>query len=125
MPALNFTVFIDQVIDGTKSHTIRELRKRPFKVCDDLSFFTGMRTTKCRRLRPNMLCTAASRITINAYSRFVYIHAGSRFYPEGELNRTQIDELAKRDGFDDADSFFRFFSRGNLNFRGQLVEWLP
>lgn len=126
MPSLNFTVFLDKVIDGTKPHSIRAGER--FKVGDDLSFFTAMRTKKCRRLRPNTPCTAAVRIAITNYGR-VTIAAGSRFYPKGNLSTRQINALALRDGFASSFDFFRFFvdqiPNGSRTFYGQLVEWMP
>lgn len=124
MPSLNFTVFVDKVIDGRKPHTIRALRLRPFKIGDDLSFFTGMRKSTCRRLRSNTVCTAAVEITIDGPGR-VFLCKGSRFYPEGKLTEDQELALAKRDGFESVEQFHRFFGNGKVRFVGQLIEWIP
>lgn len=128
MPSLNFTVFMDKVTDGTKPHSIRALRKVPFKAGDDLSFFHGMRTRACRRLRANSDCTAAVPISIFS-NRRVVLGAGSRFYPAGGLDRAMIEALAQRDGFASTDAFLDFFiaqiPAGDREFRGQLVEWDP
>jgi len=128
MPSLNFTVFIDKVVDGTKPHSIRAGER--FKVGDDLSFFTGMMSKRCRRLRPNTLCTAAVPLSIFT-NRRVVIGAGSRFYPPGGYaeRHDQIRALAVLDGFSSTDSFFEFFlaqvPANDREFRGQLVEWMP
>ena len=124
MPALNFTLFIDKVVDGTKPHTIRALRQRRFKAGDDLSFFTGMRKSTCRRLRPNTVCTAAVEITIDGPGR-VFLCEGSRFYREGRLTNAEIGEMAKRDGFKTVEEFYQFFGNGKYTFIGQLIEWIP
>ena len=128
MPSLNFTVFIDKVIDGTKPHTIRALREIPVKVGDDLSFFTGMRTKQCRRLRPNTSCTGATEILIFSTGRVV-VRKGSRFYPATALDHDQIPALAKRDGFSTVRDFWNYFlpriPAGTDRFRGQLIEWMP
>jgi hypothetical protein len=125
MPSLNFTVFIDKVVDGSKCHTIRALRQRPFQAGDDLSFFTAMRKSCCRRLRPNSPCTAAVPILISSQPRQVRLGIGSRFYHDGFLSGEQVEELARRDGFATVDDFFRFFARGRFDFSGQLIEWRP
>jgi len=125
MPSLNFTLFIEKVIDGSKPHTIRRLRLRPFKPGDDLSFFTAMRKSCCRRLRPNTFCTAAVPIMISSHPPQVRLGIGSRFYQDGFLPPKVIGELAKRDGFETVDAFFRFFSSANTDFTGQLIEWRP
>lgn len=128
MPSLNFTVFPDKVENGTKPHSIRAGDR--FKVGVALSFFTGMRTKKCRRLRPNTVCTAAVPISIFT-NRRVVAGAGSRFYGEGALTEHEIIGLALRDGFACPDDMFEFFfeqirarDKGR-EFRGQLVEWQP
>lgn len=121
MPALNFSLFLDKVIDGTKPHTIRAERKIPIKVGDDLSFFTGMRTKSCRRLRPNTACTAAVAITIHPNLQ-IELGEGSRFYPAGFLNAKQTEQLARRDGFADLTAFYLYFFRDHA-FPGQLIEW--
>lgn len=127
MPSLNFTVFLDKVANGTKPHTIRALRKVPIKAGDDLSFFNGMRTKACRRLRANTECTAAVLISIDSDDRYVLIGEGSRFYRSGVLKPAEIDALARRDGFSSARHFFAFFARGKGGdvFQGQLIEWIP
>ena len=131
MPALNFTVFTDQVSDGRKCHTIRKWRKVPFKNGDELSFFTGMRTKKCRRLRPNAVCTSAMPIAIATRRREVFLMAAkgsaysARLRPDGMLNAEEIDLLAKNDGFKSVDAFFQFFGSDGFDFAGQLVEWAP
>lgn len=126
MPSLNFTVFLDKVVDGTKPHSIRAGER--FKVGDDLSFFTGMRTKKCRRLRPNTPCTAAVSIRIPKRGRIV-LGDGSRFYRPGTLEIETVAAIAYRDGFDSLGAFFDFFRgqipKGKRVFRGQLVEWIP
>ena len=124
MPALNFTVFVDKVVDGTKPHTIRANRLRPFRVGDDLSFFTDMRKAGCRQLRPNAPCTAAVPITIHPNLQ-VQLGAGSRFYQEGFLSTIQTEELARRDGFENVSDFYRWFGGGKTTFTGQLIEWMP
>jgi hypothetical protein len=120
MPALNFkSQFANAVIAGTKPCTIRALRKRRFHVDDDLSFFTGMRTKTCRRLRPNTPCTKATPIVINRVGRSVVL--GSE-----HLTDSEVDALAHRDGFNTVEEFWEFFgNRPGPIFYGQLVEWNP
>lgn len=128
MPSLNFSVFVDKVVDGSKPHSIRAGER--FNVGDDLSFFTGMRTKSCRRLRPNTACTAAVPISIFT-NRRVVLGAGSRWYGKGALTEYEVLQLAMRDGFPGSEHFFEFFfeqirARDNgREFRGQLVEWDP
>lgn len=50
MPALNFTVFIDKILSGEKTCTVRAKRKRPIKKGDKLYLYTGMRHKNCQKL---------------------------------------------------------------------------
>jgi hypothetical protein len=126
MPSLSFkSRFVDAVVAGTKPHSFRAMRKRPFKVGDIISHFTGPRM-KPRRIRANTVCVAAPVMTIDPRARTVHLEAGSTLYKSGNLSVPQLRRLAERDGFDGIDSFFRFFleKHGGL-VTGQLVEWNP
>jgi hypothetical protein len=120
MPALNFkSRFAPLVAGGSKRHTIRAWRKRPFRVDDNLSFFTGMRTARCRRLRPNAACIAARPIELDVVKRAVNLNGKLLGAPE-------IEALATKDGFSDVDEFWRFFAQTHgAEVRGQLIEWNP
>jgi hypothetical protein len=120
MPSLNFKArFAARVTAGSKPHTIRAWRKRPFRAGDNLSFFTGMRTKDCRRLRPNAPCTAAIPLQLNVARRGVTL-AGRVLTPR------EIESLAHRDGFANVDEFWEFFSATHgRSLRGQLVQWQP
>jgi hypothetical protein len=132
MPALNYkSRFAPLVAQGVKPHSIRAWRRRPFKHGDDLSHFTGMRTKACRRIRANTICMAASPIEVNAAQRYIILQAepGSRYFrPADKTNRrladTEVEQLARNDGFKDADEFFAFFreTHGAI-LCGQLIEW--
>lgn len=125
MPSLNFTVFTEKVADGRKPHTIRATRNVPFKVGDDLSFFTGMRTKACRRLRMNQPCVGAPEIRILPIEQAVHLNQGSHYYRTGMLRAAEIEKLARADGFETVDEFFAYFGRSGVEFKGQLVEWTP
>jgi type II secretory pathway component PulK len=118
MPSLNFKPrFAAQVTEGSKPHTIRAWRKKPFQAGDNLSFFTGMRTKQCRRLRPNTPCIAATPIKLNTAHQTVFL--GSR-----RLTRNEVDELARKDGFDTTADFWKFFQETHGRIvRGQLIAW--
>ena len=126
MPALNFKKqFAPLVKAGCKQHTIRGWRKRPFKVGDTLSFFTGSRF-KPVRIRCDALCMAAVPIEVNAHHRYVIISEGSRHYKAGRLDDHSLKVLALIDGFDSLEEFFQFFKETHQGLLcGQLIEWSP
>ncbi len=127
MPSLSFKAqFATRVANGEKPHTIRRTRVRPIKVDDALSFFTGMRTKQCRRLRPNAPCTAAVCIALDVANREIHVGEGSRFYPHGKLSAVDLLMLAQRDGFTSLEEFWGFFQAQHVGFfSGQLIEWQP
>lgn len=120
MPALNFKArFAAPVSEGSKRHTIRAWRKYPFQVGANLSFFTGMRTKHCRRLRADSRCRAATPIEMNMVRRRVTLN-------QKALTARQIAQLARRDGFANVDEFWRFFAETHGSaLKGQLIEWSP
>ena len=129
MPALNYKPrFAAAVADGSKPHTIRAWRKRPFMYGEPLMHYIGMRTTACKKIRPDTLCLAATPIEINPIRRTIRLKWSSHYYPGGRIYRDHwlILMLATRDGFASVDEFFQFFlEEHGRKFTGQLVEWRP
>jgi hypothetical protein len=118
MPALNFKLrFVSRVAAGSKPHTIRAWRRRPFKVGDKLAFFTGMRTKQCRRIRANARCRAARTIKVDTGRRRVILEGR-------QLTPREVKTLAEKDGFTRTDEFWDFFEKTHGRvLRGQLIEW--
>ncbi len=127
MPALSYQArFVQLVSDGRKPHTIRAWRQRPFKAGDVLMHYTAMRTKRCRKIRPDTVCTAVAPIEVNARRGWVIISPSAGHYPIGRLTARWIERLAQRDGFTCADDFFAFFKEAHDGMLcGQLVEWDP
>lgn len=139
MVAINFSMFVPEVKDGSKPHTIRKQRKRPFKICDRLQLYTGMRTKKAKQfgVKGNTQLNAVRVDKIEMYSEAENIEdvdtaPFSIFLNDKELNADQIKELVWNDGFrfaapdvPDVYEFKRFFfvKEERLIFRGQLVWW--
>lgn len=129
MPALNFQKqFAAKVEDGSKPHTIRADRKHPIKAGDTLYLYTGMRSLACRPLRAPEICNAVVRITIDTDRCEVLLGKGSTIHRcgGGLLTPAEIERLAKLDGFDDVNAFFKWFRDiHGATFRGTLIEWKP
>jgi hypothetical protein len=120
MPSLNFqSGFAASISNGSKACTIRAWRQRPIKVGDTLAFFTGMRTKRCRRLRPNTRCTRATPIKIESQRRQITL---GRI----PLRKRSVESLARKDGYASVEEFWRFFleTHGPV-LRGQMIEWEP
>lgn len=104
MPALGFMLWLTpNILDGSKVHTIRVQRKRPIKPLDTLIMQTGRRTKNCKtffvatcvQVDPIQIFPAIDQVTVDGHA----------------LMPRQIDALAKRDGFLDANEFFAFFRK--------------
>ena len=117
MPAINFIkAFVPKVISGKKPHTIRAMRKRRFRVGDRLYFYTGQRTQYCRKIG-EYDCLRVDHIRIWADYQEVIINGQ-------KINMHEIEELAKRDGFQNRLDFFKFFKeKHGDDFEGQLIWW--
>jgi len=50
MPMLGFTVFIDKILDGSKTQTIRKMRETPIKLGDILYLYAYPRTKNTKLL---------------------------------------------------------------------------
>jgi hypothetical protein len=102
MPAYNFQrQFVPMILNGSKPHTIRRRRKRPTVKGDRLLLYTGMRTkgcelitvTECAKVEPVIIYPTLKKIM-----------------KDGEIMPADaVLKLAKADGFDTSNSFFRFF----------------
>jgi hypothetical protein len=105
MPAYNFQMqFVPKILNGSKSHTIRRIRKHPTKVDDTLKLFSGMRTKKCFQFA-EVVCTDIKPIKIYLeQDRHIWIP-----WVTFDEESNYVLELAQADGFDSADAFFKFF----------------
>jgi hypothetical protein len=120
MPALSFEKrFVSRIEDGTKQHTIRAYRKRPFCVGDDLALFTAMRTKQCRRIF-NAPCVRVEDIAITVYYGWIAVVIDGQ-----ELSRDEVNALAQCDGFADMPDMARFWgsNHGLGPFHGQIIHW--
>lgn len=82
--------FEPYVLDGSKTHSIRALRKRPFKVGDRIDCYGDVRQ-KTMHLLGRFTCVDVQRI---------FIYSGGSITIDGvDLSADEIEALAWRDGF--------------------------
>jgi uncharacterized protein YqfB (UPF0267 family) len=121
MPALNFAQqFAADVESGKKRQSIRARRKRAWQVGDTLHLFVGQRLGSCCRLgRATLL--SVQQIQIDGAKREVQLEkqTGADSYM-APLFDDEVLELARADGFDSLDDFFKFFP-GRIS--GHLLKW--
>ena len=119
MPAYNFKRrFAKKVESGQKTQTIRKIRKYPTRVGQKIYLWTGLRTKRARRLGIGMIEAVIPFELINENK---FKAENTFFYPEYFSNGKR---LAEKDGFEDWDSFVRFFEvHYGLPFEGVIIRW--
>lgn len=117
MPAYNFKPqFARYIMDGDKTHTIRQPRKRPTVKGDALYLYTGMRTKNARRILVAK-CKCVLPVTI-AEDALTLAHR--------RLSAPDADRFAHADGFADYFSMKAFFrAQYGLPFKAQAISWEP
>lgn len=119
MPALNFERrFVEAILSGRKTSTLRLPRKRPIKVGDRLYLYTGMRTKYCRKVME----TTTMRVTPITMSL-----SPSRFEFVADAKRIDLESLAASEGFDSPADMERWFRRYYFQAEHQMlrIQWGP
>ena len=123
--------FVEKIIKKKKMHTIREDKKRRWKVGNDIHFATGIRTknynqfhkSRCKKIDDIEIIwnhpfradfNSSSCVMIDSKGYFSVIVNGKR------LGYSEISNLAKNDGFDNVEDFAEWF---NSDFNGRLIHW--
>jgi hypothetical protein len=118
--------FCQPCIDGTKGGTIRAPRRdgRLIKVGGMIQFYTGARTSQCRKIMPDLPCLDVQPVELFLnYGGVVIANIGMKL-----TRRPQVDAFARFDGFPDWDALREFWreEHGGLErFSGFHTRWLP
>lgn len=107
--------FVAPILLGIKQQTIRGDRKRHARPGDQLQLFTGMRTRQCRRIG-TATCSMVERVHLDLVNHLVTV---GDFY---RVERTELDEWARKDGFRDWIAMRAFWSPQD-GFEGWLIRW--
>lgn len=87
MPAYSFNErFVQFVLDGSKTQTVRSRRRNPAKPGDTLYLYYGLRTKHCRKLREEK-CTMATSLVVCDDKVIIYTRPLSNL--ELEVARTK------------------------------------
>jgi len=127
MPSLNFKPqFVDAILNGTKSQTIRRRRKRPIYRYDFLYPFTGMRTKSCRKLG-EATCTETIDIRLTEVNHRILTATKPQDDTEWEIPiAAELKEIFQRDGFPDLGAMHYWFEQHQgYPFEGQVIRWDP
>jgi hypothetical protein len=125
MPAYNFqSRFAAKVESGEKRQTIRA-SLRGAEVGKVAHLYTGQRTKQCRKLGQATI----TAVTVISFSRDKSGESSGRVFVTGasqskQLSFSELDALAKADGFDSAGEMVAWFeSQHSLPFVGFLIQW--
>jgi hypothetical protein len=134
MPLLGFTVFKEKILDGTKTQTIRKMRKHPIKLGDHLYIYWHPRQKDCTKLG-DATCRDVFNIRMSIVvetDRELFPRL-SRFYLKvlttaGLMDIKELTELAHKDGFENVQDMANWFHNkyGFLNQELlQVIRWYP
>jgi uncharacterized protein YqfB (UPF0267 family) len=103
--------FVDQIIKGTKIHSIREDKGNRWKVGSMINFATSVRTKKYNEFK---------KATVTHIDFVLITQRKAVYINDFRLSKERIEEFAQNDGFESASKFFEFF---NDDFTGKIIHW--
>jgi len=121
------TEFIEKIMNCSKKHTIRTDASNRWKKDREIQFATGVRTKNYVH-HLSGLCTGTQKIVITHRTGWAGVFIDNK--PFGEILHHGLDDiyeyhdclltLAKNDGFDSIESFFKWFNKG---YKGKIIHW--
>ncbi len=112
--------FKDKILDGTKIHTIREDKPNRWNAGRLIHLATSVRT-KNYNCFGRLICSGCQKIVIEKWKNTGHWYLDFTVCVEGiYLGASEIDELAKNDGFESTESFFHWFKE---DFTGRIIHW--
>ncbi len=108
--------FVDLIYKGTKIHSIREDKANRWHIGRQIHLATGVRTKDYKQFS-DKICTGIQLIEINYMQLPVIVKVDNR-----KLSRFSVTLLARQDGFDTVDDFFKFFEPYGF-FQGRIIHW--
>lgn len=113
-------VYMERILSGEKTTTIRAPRKYPVKVGETLYLYVGLRTKGCRKLGEAEALEVKDIIITDSYD----IVEGWNPKNKRFLSIPEMEELVVKDGFDSPEAFFKFFDENHgLPLHANLISW--
>ncbi len=109
------TRFVENILSGAKTHTIRGTRKLQDTPGNIMHLYTGLRQ-KDARLLMRVPCVRVDAISIDE-NRCVRLG-------DEQLSLDECEAMAQRDGFASFDEMMTFW-KGRLPFEGHVYHWDP
>lgn len=130
------TFFKEQILDGTKIHTLRADPSKRWKPQKVIQMATGVRTKHYEHFNHNRAdlskCKAVEHIYLSNYNNDLraYIFNPITNQNKKTLSKEEIDQLIKNDGFgnlehglDRQDFISWFFPVGQNYWFGKIIHW--
>ena len=121
--------FVSKILDGTKLNTIREDKNNRWKKGVKMHMATGVRTKNysqfsekvCKNVAKISILWTGCNVKIIIDSVQICNFNTAMHWSEHSNNgfRT-LETFAKRDGFDDLESFLKWFQK---DFEGKVIYW--
>jgi hypothetical protein len=108
--------FKDKILSGEKIHTIRKNSSK-WTIGKKIHFVTGMRTKNHDCFKQGK-CMGLQEFAI--YWRGNTVYPVAVFVSGRTLTLDEVEILAKNDGFNTVDDFYRWF---NADFKGIIIHW--
>ena len=113
--------FIAKSKVAAKIHTIREDKKNRWKAGVKIDFFINCRQKDMFRFAPVLPVVSVQNVEIRKVADDGHWNADFRLKVDGRnLTPSEINDLARCDGFEGAASFFEYFS---TNYEGKIIHW--
>lgn len=109
--------FVEKILSGSKIHTIREDKNKRWSIGKKIHSATGVRTKQYNCFHEGQ-CKGLQEFSI--YWRGNNIYPVAVYISRRELNLDETERLAKNDGFDTVDDFYKWF---NKDFKGIIIHW--
>ena len=108
-------IYVDKIKDGSKTTTIRTLRKIKPKIGEKIFMYSGLRTSNCQKIGE---ATVSQVYDIKIQAPEIYVN-------EVKMDLQSKNNIARNDGFDcPADLFGAICNTyGAGIFHGSLIVW--
>jgi hypothetical protein len=123
------TLFPEKILAEIKIHSMRKDPHDRWKAGMKIHHATGVRTKNYRCFLEDV-CTGTQKIEISHYHLFgvpciQILIDGRLFYKKDNVNKNETDRhrmkvLARNDGFDSIEDFFKWF---DTDFSGKIIHW--
>ena len=121
-------IFLNRGVTAPKRHTIRKDSANRWKADNDIHFTINPRTKNQFQFAPVIKCVSVQNIWIQSHTKIILVEnylnddktiTDNCFWKE--LQKDEIINLIKNDGFENTDDFWNYFNQ--TDFYGKIIHW--